>query len=279
MGPCRIALIAAAAAALPAAAQPSGSAAPVYEYWCHARLTGVAAPQDSVEIGKVFSDDETPPRLTVDWSDHQGSLVIRATTTGSAFASLKWPGDYYLLNQRAEFKTLEWDKGSFAVHFVGGEPADLHNRKAAKREEWRQTIISRDDALTIHERDGVRTLWLNGFNLYLMGDLEKPVGAAQLNMSVESLLAWGSGRDRLTVREVGVTRRKKRRNSYPTSPAGQRRIIRTYQIDVPELRHTVEAVRAATQKWEAGLGDYRSGCRRQERVNEDDIILISENAR
>jgi hypothetical protein len=93
-------------------------------------------------------------------------------------------------------------------------------------------------------------------------------------MSLDSFLAWGSGVPHLTVYETRVKRRTPAKNTYPSSPAGARRIIGAYDVDMPALKRTVALIRVTTERWERSLSTSWRTCRR---TTEGGDIVVTDN--
>jgi hypothetical protein len=224
--------------------------------------------QANLEIFKSFGTDGAVNSMQVHWEDNQAGAVRLLNPDDRAFVSLQWPGEHRIGRYEEEF---DWSRGSITVTLLVADAAA--NFRLLPGEEWRQMVVDRNGSVLVHERKGMRTLFLSGLDLRLVSDLEPPTSPGRLSMSLDSLLAWGTGVERLTVYETRVTRRKKVPNTYPTSPAGRIRVVGSYEVDVAALALAFAQVRAATEAWEAGLA---SSWRQCEQTIEGGDILVTE---
>lgn len=240
-----------------ASAKQGDGAVTVYQCEHNARL-----PEDGyadLRVVKSFREDGSVYSMHVDWEDNQGSLVRLSRAGDQAFLSLKWPGEHRI---RRDGEPFDWSRGSVNVTFLAADSGNFRNLKGEK---WKQVIVARDDSVLVREQDGMKLLSLMGFNLHLVTELEALSSPGRLTMSLDSLLAWGSGVEWLTVYETRVTRRKKDRNTFPDSPVGRSRIVGSYQLQAAALERAAGLIREATQEWEASVaGRWRECPRRTE---------------
>lgn len=178
-----------------------------------------------LSLTKLFREDGSVYSMNVHWEDDQGSLVRLQRPGDQAFLSLKWPGEHRI---DAEHEPFDWSRGSATILYLAADGAIFRNLKG---EEWRRTVVARDDSVRTVDDGGMKLLVLMGY-LHLVSDLEPTSSRGRLTMPIDLLLAWGSGVERLTVYETRVTRRKARPNTYPTSPAGRHRVVGSYEVDI-----------------------------------------------
>lgn len=165
--------------------------------------------------------------------------------------TIGWPGDN------------AWDKSP-----ASADPADkavirissfaLFRQAFRKKERWRQAIIARGSEVLV-ARDGEdHILLLSPLEPALVSDFG-PV-SDMLTMPIANLLAWGSGRDTLTVYDVFVQPRKYVANAFPNGPAGKMRIVGEYRVDIAALADAWARARAQHAAWRAGLTDAKAMC-------------------
>lgn len=256
------ALLAAGAAHAAAAAEPEK--APAILFTCRERIANPGGISGALSLEKRFREDGSVRSFTASLEDWQGSFV--RARAGRAMATLRWPGEHRFAREGVPFDPTD---GSVKITFLGD---DGGYHRFLKNERWRQVVVDRNRSVMVHDTDGMRTLFLNGFEMWLTSELTS-LSSPGLNMSVDGLLAWGTGTDRLTVYETLVQRRRYRKNVYPNSPAGRMRVVAEYEIDVAALRRSVDTVREAARGWEAELGDFRTKCERDVEDDGNDIIL------
>jgi hypothetical protein len=258
-------LIAATAGAMPAEA--SGAAAePVPVYRCQLNLRLSENDPVYLRASKSFREDGTVNSMMVQWEDNQGRAVRRQDPNDRAFVTFQWPGGHRFAREGEPF---DWSQGSIEISLITAAPG---RHQVLRGEEWRQVVVDRDRAALVHDSDGMRILLLSGLDLHLMSELEDLTSPGRLDMGLDSLLAWGAGATTVTVYEMLVTRRPRTRNSSPTSPAGRRRIVGSYDIDVAALARAGAQARETTVRWEAGLASRWREC---ERTTEGGEILVT----
>ncbi|HEX8307921.1 MAG TPA: hypothetical protein VF645_05820 [Allosphingosinicella sp.] len=257
--PARIALLAAAVAAapLPAAVQevrsPKPKAQPRALYRCQHRIPNLGGHSGALTFSKTYREDGSVQSLSVQLEDWGGSFIRRSA--GSANVTLRWPGDH-LVRKGGPF---DWAEGSIDVSFDAGNAG---SHRILPKERWRQVVVDRNRSVIVHETEGMRTLFLSGLDMRLVSELVPVSSPGRLWMSLDGLLAWGSGLETLTVYETLVSGRRYDPDVYPNSPAGRMRVVAQYEVDVEALNRKVEQVRSETQSWEAGLVDFRKVCER-----------------
>lgn len=237
------AAMALAAFATGAGDEPRDQPVPVYQCEHSERLP--KGGYSDLRVLKSFREDGSVYGMQVEWDDNQGSLVRLTQPGDRAHLSLKWPGDHRI---SAEGEPFDWSHGSIKVSLIAANGANLRNLKGEK---WKRIIVTRDDSVRIYGQDGTKQLMLMGFNLHLASDLEHLGSPGWLTMPLGSLLAWGSGVERVTVYETRVTRRKQGRNAFPDSPIGRSRIVGAYELEPAALERMARLVREATLNWEA----------------------------
>jgi hypothetical protein len=236
---------------------------PVHRCHLDARIPDDGA---SLRAFKSFRDDGSVNSMRVTVEDNGASAVRRGSAGDQGFVALRWPGEH-----RAEPKdaSFDWDEGSIQITYLSANSGERH--RILRGEEWRQVIVDRNNAALTYASEGRRELFLPGTTLHLVSDLEPLSSPGSLNMSLDSLVAWGMGAERITVYEVMVTRRPRRSNSYPTSPAGRRRVVAAYDVDVAALARTAGLVRETVGRWEANIAETWRTC---ERTTEGGEVII-----
>jgi len=246
------------------AAAPPAPAAPAVVYRCHARSSDAAGGSGVLTLDKELREDGSAARLTVKWEDQSGSFLRPYSRDDRLSAELNWPGDDpYSLD-----RSFDWARGSIRVYSHGA--GDGLQFRPRKREMWRQVLIDRDESFRVNSWKGDRLLVPIDF--VLANSLEPLSSPGDLWTRIDRLVAWGSGTGSVTVYGTLVTRRRVVRNRYPNSPDGERRIVVQYGLDTTALARLAARIKAATEAWEATLGDFKSRCERG--VEESgDIIL------
>ncbi|HEX8447972.1 MAG TPA: hypothetical protein VF652_00155 [Allosphingosinicella sp.] len=268
--PARIAVLGAAIAAAQLAAQtrdarsPKPQAQPRTLYRCEHRIPNPGGHSGALTLSKTFWEDGSVQSFNVELEDWGGSFIRRSD--GSANVTLRWPGDH-LVRKGGPFS---WAEGSIDVSFHGGSTSRY---QVLPKERWRQVVVDRNRSVIVHERDGIRTLFLSGLDMRLVSELVPVSSPGRLWMSLDGLLAWGAGLETLTVYETLVSGRSRDPAAYPNSPMGRIRVVAEYEVDVPALNRKVEQVRSESRSWEAGLVNFRKACRRG--IEETGEILVT----
>lgn len=240
---------------------------PAVEYRCQTRIPNLGGDSGALSLDKTFSPDGSVRGMSVNLEDWQPPYVKPARVGERAMATIKWPGDHRIGGSSEPFS---WSNGSIEIVYLA-EGSGRHS--PLKGEQWRQVVVDRNRSAIVHESGGMRTLFVGGLDLLLQSGLVDLPSPGHLSMSLDGLLAWGSGVGSVTVYETMVMRWKSRRNSYPTSPAGRARIVGQYELDVAVLGRKVRQVRDATSAWEAGLADFRNVC--EKGVVETGAIILT----
>jgi hypothetical protein len=228
--------------------------------------TSISIPGDvagSLSLEKVFLEDGSVPRQSVTLSDG-GSFIRTFPAAQQVSVTLTWPGDH---RTRSRPEPLGWSDGSIRIYLFS--PSIYRTERG---EFWQETIVDRDNSAMVYERNGTRMLFLNLSDMQLTSGLASHGGAGILNASIDNLLAWGTGVERLTVYHVLVQRRRYRRHSYPNDPAGRRRIVGQFEIDTASFARRAAQAREAAIAWEAGIGDFRTCLRQTEYVGQEVVI-------
>lgn len=239
---------------LAAAAQaPAPPPQPAMLFRCRERIDNFEGTSGALSLDKSFREDGTPLGLNVQLEDRSGSVMPGRGPTEQTGMTLSWPGRHRVAIRPEPFS---WSNGGIDVYYSGPT-----NRYVYRRDErWRRVIVDRAGSMIVHESDGARWIFVSGLDLYLMSNLQDLGSPGRLWMSLDGLLAWGSGRERVTVYETVITERRER-NQGPA--LGQERIVGQYDIDIPALARLAARVRAATEAWEAGLTDLAARCTRE----------------
>lgn len=210
-----------------------------------------------LNASKSFREDGAVNSMYVSWEDSDnGELVRPPGSRDRVSMRLSWPGEPRIGKPEDLF---DWSQGFITMHLLLGNAAA--NFALRKGEQWRQVVVDREQSVITRTEDGARFAFLPSLDMLLMSDFEPTSTPGRLNMSLNAFLAWGSGVPHLTVYEMRVKRRTPARNSYPTSPAGARRIIGAYDVDMAGLERKVALIREATERWERSLSTSWRTCR------------------
>ncbi len=217
----------------------------------------------------------------------EGGAVHEERARWGITISRQWPqqpaGKLLHIGPNAESRiTIAWSNPTLWLK-PGKDPAAYaqltisspsgYREKMRKQERWFQSIVMRDEATLIAEKGGDRFLAKHLLPPALKGDFLSGGSLRQLTMPVESLVAWGSGVDALTVYDVAIEPRKYRRNTYPNDPIGRMRIIDEYKIDTTLLGQVSEAVRSSHTSWRKSIDDPKTRCKKTLMEDPDSIIL------
>lgn len=237
------------------------------EYRCRTRIPNLGGDSGALSLDKTFSPDGSVRAMTVNLEDWKPPYVKPAGVGERAMATIKWPGDHRIPRSPEPFS---WSNGSIEIsYFAEGS----RRYSPLKGERWRQVVVDRNRSAIVHESGGMRTLFVGGLDMVVQSGLMDLPSPGKLSMSLDGLLAWGSGVASLTVYETLVTRRKYRKHSYPTTPAGRARIVGQYDLDAAILARKVQQVRDSTSAWEAGLTDFKTVC--EKGVVEAGAIIVT----
>jgi hypothetical protein len=238
-------------ALLLAAQAHSQAAAPPDIYRCETALYDLPG---LLELHKSFAQDGTPLELDVAFS--ADGIAIPQAPGDSTIASLGWTNVWLAGPTRPVF---DWSRGRITVSFTSQGPDET----LRPGEEARRILVERDEALRDQIQSGAngRLVFVSPAEQHLVSERLSGEIPPQLRMSIDSLLAWGSGREQVTVYETAIVTSRPAGQSEPTA-MGRERITGIYKIDVPALARLVGQIRAATQAWEAGLTDPRRQCTR-----------------
>jgi len=221
---------------------------------CHTRIP---LGSGAVTVDKTFSEDGSVHGLRIEVEDRAPDFVVPGAPSGSATARLTWPGEHRV---RLRPEPFSWTDGSIRIDYND----HASNRyRFGNRERWRQFVVDRRRALPVYAHEGARVLLYQGLGPALMSELIPLTSGVGLRMSLDDLLAWGSGVERLTVYDTIVQHRRFEPNVYPNTPAGPRRIVGEYGIIVASLRSKADEVQRLVQQWEATLTDVRTTCERE----------------
>ncbi len=228
-------------------------------YACRSYTTNLGGDPGALTLEKAFREDGSVYRLRVSWEDRQGSFLRRHLADDQLSAELHWPGNHPFSTVPVPF---DWSQGSIRAHIYGPRAAARY--RPHRREVWSQVFVVRNRSMTVHHQEGVPILVSDPSQFLLASGLLPRGSPSDLWISIDALIAWGTGARSVTVYETLVTRRRFRRNSYPNSPDGRRRIVAVFDVDTVALARKVEQIREATGEWEASIADFRNRCERVE---------------
>jgi hypothetical protein len=238
--------------ALLLAAQPHPqAAAPPDIYRCRASLYEL---NGALELHKSFAADGTA--LDLDVGFMTDSVAIPQAPGDSITVSLHWTD---VDESAARATAFDWSRGRISVSFNSHSPDEtLRPGEGARR-----ILVERDETLRdqIHAGENGRLVFVSPAEQHLVSEWLSGEIPPQLRMSLDSLLAWGSGREQLTVYETAIVTARPAGQSGPSAMGGER-ITGIYKLNVPALARLAGQIRAATQAWEAGLTDPRRQCTR-----------------
>lgn len=259
-------LLALACAALPvvAAGTASRNQHPAI-YRCATDIQNIDGGFGRLSLSKSFFEDGAVAGMEVYWEDRTAPFVRPHLGSGGASATFRWPSDRITMRP----PPFSWSNGSIHIGYTGAGSEGRYQPR--QRERWRQVLVVRDGSVLIHGQGSERFLYLYG-HAHLMTDLQELSTSGSLFISIDSLLAWGAGAERVTVYELLVKAARARRTDSSTNPVEQRRIITSYDIDMTALARVVGTVRRMTEEWEATLTDFRRDCERASSENTAIII-------
>ena len=237
------------AALLLAAAQPQPQpqAPRPGHYLCQVVLPNFDGASNSLSLMKFFMADG--PILSV---YVEAPSVVRRGPGGMTSVKLRWP----------ETHPFSWAGGRIEIDGAAfpSPYADKSSTRTRPDDVARRFLVDRGNALrpVLNRESGAWEIFATVFDPHLVSEPVNPAASLTLRMPLDSLLAWGAGQSSLTVYETMI--------SAPRLPGrglfhfGRERVTGSYEIDVAALTRLVAQVRAATERWEAGLPADRSGC-------------------
>jgi hypothetical protein len=274
----RAALIAAIAAAAPAAAQDSSAPAkpewPKTVYACHQH-------SNFEEFGGMLDFDITyfEDGSVVSEGGRWTAIIEQRKILGAPKANAPDVGG----PERGSI-VIEWPKFD---PWLKEKPADpmanatinisnhaLFTQKMTKQERWHQAVVARGSEVLVNNTNEYPILWLSPLEPALVTDYDGP-GWSPFSMSFANLVAWGGGLDRLTVYDVFVQPRKYKPNSFPNGPAGIMRIIGEYQLDILALTSAFAGIRERHDAWRKSIVDFRASCDEQQMDDPSMEIIVT----
>lgn len=273
----RAALIAAIAAAAPAAAQDSSPAKPEWPktvYACHQH-------SNFDEFGGMLDFDVTygEDGSVISEGGRWTAMIEQGGILGAPKANAPDVG-----GPEQGSIVIEWPRFD---SWLKDKPADplanatikisnhaLFAQKMRKEERWRQAVVARGSEVLVNSTNEYPILWLSPLEPALVTDYYGP-GWSPFSMPFGNLLAWGSGLDKLTIYEVFVQPRKYKPNTFPNGPAGIMRIIGQYQLEIPALASAFAGIRARHDAWRKSIADFKAGCREQQMDDPSMEIIVT----
>ncbi len=231
-------------------------------YYCSGSVQPSGPRSQPVSVTKVFLEDGSVYHQSVELYEEPGYVRAQAPSDRVA-VTLKWPGELHFPLGEQPFS---WEDGSIRI-----SPYPQAGFRPERGEVWQRTVIDRNGSVRVYEHEGVRLLLATRMEPMLASSPDPPNGG-WVTMSVNNLLAWGHGVDRLTGYSLLVQRRRYRANSYPNDGIGRQRIVAQYEIETAGLARRVAEIREAVTAWERQLGDFHA-CRRQVEHPDEQIIV------
>lgn len=197
-----------------------------------------------LDFNEDFRADGSVFEKSVRWEARAAGYVQGFGPDEPTWGTLSW--DYPPEGRGGD--AIDWTAGQFAVQV----PTDLTQSALREEGQWWQIVIARSRAAS--GESGV----LAPAAMLLSGEVTEYPPLGRMKVSLAALLAWGSGVDKLTVYEMGISR-------YPPAsvrPAylGERRVVGEYQIDMASLSQTVDGIRDIVTAWDAEPVDFKTAC-------------------
>lgn len=245
-------------------------------------------PKTVYECSHRGSLDKLGGTLEFDTIFTEAGAVYEERARWDMAISRQWPqqpaGKLLRIDPNAESRiVIAWSNPGLWFK-PGKDPADYaqltvsspsgYREKMRKKERWFQSIVIRDEAAPIAEKAADRFLLRHLLRPGLKGDLLDDVYPSPLSMPIESLVAWGSGVDALTVYGVFVEPRKYRRHIHPSDPIGSMRIIDEYRIDTAMLKQVSEAIRSSHASWRKSIDGPKTRCKKT-LMHEPESIVVT----
>lgn len=239
-------------ALLLAAAQPPE---PPMLHRCIERIADFEGTRGTLTLEKHFQEDGSPFGFAVTFEDGSGAIAAGRAPGTRTSLTLRWPRARGVPARAV----AGWPEASIHVYLFDDARAGIRR----PGELWRRVLVDRgDDSIVVPPLpEGGQGVALPGLDLYLASELQPFYMTTRLDMSLDSLLAWGSGRERLTVYETVVTPLRPRGRDWERAIRSER-VVGVYDIDVAALARLPARVRAAAEAWEAGLTDLAGRCER-----------------
>lgn len=227
------------AALLLAVAQPQAppEAPRGQHYACNQVLPNFDGARSSLTVYKSFRAADPSFMVYV-----ENTSIVRPEPGYRPDIKLRW----------GEARPFDWADGSIEIDSFGQVIDDVVRPDDVAR----RVVVDRSNRLRplLNTQHATQEIYLSPFDQSLVSQLFHPTHPPTLRMSLDTLLAWGSGQSSLTVYETMISRPEGR------NPIGRERVMRRYEIDLVALARLMAQVRAATERWEAGLTRDRSSC-------------------
>ena len=220
-------------------------------YRCTEEIADFGGTGDSLTLTKGFRRDGTPIVFEAVLEDGNSAVATGVTPGTQTRLTLSWKVHY----PGPPAAPAWW--GWIEIGLLG----DARRRVRERGEQWARVLVVRDELLHPYSRpDGGQGLAVSHRGLYLSSELQ-PLSdrPRSLDMSLEALLVWGSGRERITAYETMVTPARQR-GRYRERAIGLERIVGAYEIDMAALGQLSSRVRTAAETWGAGLTDIPGRC-------------------
>lgn len=243
----------------------AAQSATAMDFRCSERIAEFDGTTAELMLSRRFSGDGSPLGLEVVLEDRGGSVAVAVAPSRRTSLTVRWPGP-----PRRGAQRPGWPDGLVQARIVD-DPRGRENRPG---EIWRRVVVDRDRSLLVYLLpDGDRGVSLPGLNLYLTSEIEPIHMTSRLDMSLDALLAWGSGRDRLTVYETAITPWPSR--GLRERAIGSERIVGEYEIDMTMLARLASRARDVAQAWQVSPGDLAQRCERVPRLEEDESGIVA----
>jgi hypothetical protein len=237
--------------AVPASAQEPDVARGEFVYYRCSHRANLGEQGATLTIQKDYMADGSVSAMSVQWED-SGGAAVRGPR---ASVVLHWPADMYSTSGGP----LDWATGTITISVNSPEAYRL-----GRQEKWRQTFVDRNRSRRIYGGDdGTRYLMPTEQDVSMASGLYPLYTPQALRMGLDAFLLWGTGVPTLTVYETLAPFDRLPRRGYPNAPSPRRRLIVDYDVDVALIARRTAEIRQASTTWEAGIGDFRTACRRE----------------
>ena len=249
---------------LAAASEQAAKKPPQMIYNCGGHFDSLDGGRIRINSYKTFDTAGGVSSMSVNAEFEGADFVRRGDPRDQAYVSVAWPGNQFW---GPDPKRFDWARGAIKINYF---PAAQNAFQRNKNEWWNQTVVDRaGSAMVYTDKKGTRYLIGSGLDLFLTNDPARSMTG--LIMSVDNLIAWGTGVDAVTVYNLAVAHRKS--PDKRDLPIGAKRIVASYGIDTRALAAAVAKVRAAVTAWEATIADYKTACKLEVAPSDDDIVI------
>ena len=222
---------------------------------CRERMPDFEGMRGGLTFDKSFRVGGAPATFDIILEDESGTVTTGLPPTTRTRLTLHWVTQYR-------------DGVPSPAGYLGGEIqvelfGDARAQTTPGDARWRRVLMDRDNLLRRSTLpDGGEQMMVPHLGLYLASEL-LPLATTprRLNMSLDSLFAWGSGRERLIAYETVVIPWPRRGRDRERA-IWLERVVGAYQIDLAALARLAARARAAGAAWEAGLTDVARRCER-----------------